>query len=108
MSVELTFDILDDFFSSPRPAVARKVMALSKLLEARQHLIEPDHYMGRQELRRRSGRQAAQDPSLLQSLSASKKPEGRRHVITMRHFSGVLIHGRAKSKQAEQANPARC
>lgn len=72
MSVDITFESLDDF--SPA-AVARKVDALSKLLQARQQLANLVTYMdgksGAEELIAR----ALQDPALLQSLAAAPKPE---------------------------------
>ena len=72
LSVELTFDSMYDF--SPA-AVARKVDALNKLLEARQQLSNLVTYMdgktGAEEL---IGK-VLNDPALLQSLTASAKPE---------------------------------
>lgn len=71
LNVELTFESMDDF--SPA-AVARKVDALNKLLEARQQLSNLVTYMdgktGAEEL---IGR-VLNDPVLLQSLAAAKKP----------------------------------
>jgi type VI secretion system protein ImpB len=71
MSVDITFESMDDF--SPA-AVARKVGALNKLLEARQQLSNLVTYMdgktGAEELIAK----VLQDPALLQSLAASKKP----------------------------------
>ena len=71
ISVDITFDSMDDF--SPA-AVARKVDALSKLLEARQQLANLVTYMdgkgGAEELMAK----VLNDPALLQSLAASKKP----------------------------------
>ncbi len=73
ISVDLTFDSMDDF--SPA-AVAKKVDALNKLLEARQQLSNLVTYMdgktGAEELIAK----VLADPALLQSLSASAKPEG--------------------------------
>lgn len=72
MSVELTFDSMDDF--SPA-AVARKVDSLNKLLTARQELSNLITYMdgktGAEELIAK----VLQDPALLQSLASSPKPE---------------------------------
>jgi type VI secretion system protein ImpB len=73
MSVDLTFESLDDF--SPA-AIARKVGALNQLLEARNQLSNLVTYM--------DGRTGAEDliakllkdPTLLQSLAAAPKPEG--------------------------------
>jgi type VI secretion system protein ImpB len=71
INVELTFENMDDF--SPA-AVARKVDALNKLLEARQQLSNLITYMdgksGAEELVSR----LLQDPALLQSLAATKNP----------------------------------
>jgi type VI secretion system protein ImpB len=71
ISVDLTFDNMDDF--SPA-AIAKKVGALSKLLEARQQLQNLVTYMdgkgGAEEL---VGR-LMNDPSLLASLASSAKP----------------------------------
>ena len=71
MSVELTFESIDDF--SPT-AVARKVDSLNKLLEARQHLSNLITYM--------DGKSGAEelignilgDPALLRTLVAAPKP----------------------------------
>jgi type VI secretion system protein ImpB len=73
LNVELTFENMDDF--SPA-AVATKVDALRKLLEARQQLANLITYMdgkgGAEEL---VGK-LLQDPALLQTLAKTKKPEG--------------------------------
>jgi type VI secretion system protein ImpB len=73
LNVELTFESMEDF--SPA-AVANKVDALRKLLEARQQLANLITYMdgkgGAEEL---VGR-LLQDPALLQTLAKTKKPEG--------------------------------
>ncbi len=72
LSVDITFDNMDDF--SPA-AVARKVGALRKLLEARTQLSNLVTYMdgktGAEELISK----VMQDPALLQSLVAAPKPE---------------------------------
>jgi type VI secretion system protein ImpB len=72
ISVDITFDSMDDF--SPA-AVARKVESLNKLLEARQQLSNLVTYMdgktGAEELIAK----VLKDPALLQSLAAAKKPE---------------------------------
>ena len=72
ISVDITFDSMDDF--SPA-AVARKVESLNKLLEARQQLSNLVTYMdgktGAEELIAK----VLKDPALLQSLAASQKPE---------------------------------
>jgi len=72
LSVDLTFDNMDDF--SPA-AVARKVDSLNKLLEARTQLSNLVTYMdgktGAEELIAK----AINDPALLQSLVSEPKPE---------------------------------
>lgn len=72
LKVELTFENMEDF--SPA-AVARKVGALNKLLEARTQLSNLVTYMdgknGAEELLAK----VLEDPALLQSLAATKKPE---------------------------------
>ncbi|HET8704787.1 MAG TPA: type VI secretion system contractile sheath small subunit [Pseudomonadales bacterium] len=72
INVDITFESMDDF--SPA-AVAKKVDALNKLLEARQQLSNLVTYMdgkgGAEELIAK----VLQDPALMQSLAAAKKPE---------------------------------
>ena len=72
LSVEMTFESMDDF--SPAN-VARKVDSLNKLLEARTQLANWMTYMdgktGAEELIAR----AVQDPTLLQALSSAPKAE---------------------------------
>ena len=74
LSVDITFESMDDF--SPA-AVARKVGALNKLLEARTQLSNLVTYMdgktGAEELIAK----ALKDPALLQSLASAPKPRGR-------------------------------
>jgi type VI secretion system protein ImpB len=71
LSVDITFESMDDF--SPA-AVARKVGALNRLLEARTQLSNLMTYMdgksGAEELIAR----ALQDPTLLQALASAPKP----------------------------------
>jgi type VI secretion system protein ImpB len=71
LKVELTFESMDDF--SPA-AVARKVGALNKLLEARTQLSNLVTYMdgknGAEELLAK----VLEDPALLQTLASSAKP----------------------------------
>jgi type VI secretion system protein ImpB len=73
LSVDLTFENMDDF--SPA-AIAAKVEGLNKLLEARQQLSNLVTYMdgkgGAEELISK----VLNDPALLQTLSATAKPEG--------------------------------
>jgi type VI secretion system protein ImpB len=72
LPVDITFESMDDF--SPA-AVARKVDALNKLLQARQQLSNLLSYMdgksGAEELLSR----VVQDPSLLQALAAAPKSD---------------------------------
>jgi type VI secretion system protein ImpB len=72
LSVDLTFENMDDF--SPA-AVAAKVEGLNKLLQARQQLSNLVTYMdgkgGAEELINK----VLNDPALLQSLTATAKPE---------------------------------
>jgi type VI secretion system protein ImpB len=72
LKVELTFENMEDF--SPA-AVARKVGALNKLLEARTQLSNLVTYMdgknGAEELLAK----VLEDPALLQSLAATAKPD---------------------------------
>jgi type VI secretion system protein ImpB len=70
LHVELTFESLDDF--SPA-AVARKVDALSKLLEARQQLANLITYMDGKSGAEELVGKLLNDPASLQALSASKK-----------------------------------
>ena len=71
ISVDLTFDSMDDFSPS---AVARKVDALAKLLEAREQLANLVTYMdgksGAEELLAK----LLADPALLGSLATTAKP----------------------------------
>ncbi len=72
INVELTFESMDDF--SPA-AVARKVDALNKLLEARQQLANLITYMDGKTGAEELVSQLLQDPTLLKTLAASKNPE---------------------------------
>jgi type VI secretion system protein ImpB len=73
LSVDLTIENMDDFTPA---AIAAKVEGLNKLLDARQQLSNLVTYMdgkgGAEEL---IGK-VLNDPALLQSLTASAKPEG--------------------------------
>lgn len=71
LSVELTFESMEDF--SPA-AVARKVDALSKLLEARTQLSNLVTYMDGKSGAEELVSKVLKDPALLKSLAASKKP----------------------------------
>jgi type VI secretion system protein ImpB len=70
LSVELTFESMDDF--SPA-AVARKVDALNKLLEARQQLANLITYMDGKSGAEELVTKLLQDKALLQTLATSKK-----------------------------------
>jgi type VI secretion system protein ImpB len=72
INVELTFDSMEDF--SPA-AVAQKVDALSKLLEARQQLSNLITYMDGKSGAEDLVSKLLQDPALLQSLATTKKPQ---------------------------------
>ena len=71
MSVDLTFDSMDDF--SPA-AVARKVDSLSKLLDARQQLQNLVTYMDGKTGAEELVAKVLADPALLSSLASSAKP----------------------------------
>ena len=71
INVELTFESMDDF--SPA-AVARKVDALNKLLDARQQLSNLITYMDGKSGAEELVSQLLQDPTLLQTLATTKNP----------------------------------
>ncbi len=71
LMVDVTFDSMDDF--SPA-AVARKVDALSKLLEARQQLASLVTYMDGKTGAEQLIRQLLQDPTLLKAIASAPKP----------------------------------
>lgn len=71
ISVDITFDSMDDF--SPA-AVAKKVDALNKLLEARQQLSNLITYMDGKSGAEELIAKVVKDPALLQALAAAKKP----------------------------------
>lgn len=71
MSVDLTFDSMDDF--SPA-AVARKVDSLSRLLDARQQLQNLVTYMDGKTGAEELVAKVLADPTLLSSLASSAKP----------------------------------
>jgi type VI secretion system protein ImpB len=72
INVELTFESMDDF--SPA-AVARKVDALNKLLEARQQLANLITYMDGKSGAEELVSQLLQDPALLKTLATTKNPD---------------------------------
>jgi type VI secretion protein, VC_A0107 family len=71
LSVDITFESMDDF--SPA-AVARKVGAVAKLLEARTQLANLGTYMDGKAGAEKLIAQAINDPALLQSLVSAAKP----------------------------------
>ncbi len=71
LAVDITFESMDDF--SPA-AVARKVEALSKLLEARTQLSNLLTYMDGKSGAEELITKVLQDPALLASLAAAPKP----------------------------------
>jgi type VI secretion system protein ImpB len=72
LSVDLTFQSLDDFGPA---AIARQVPALRKLLEARMQLANLITYMDGKSGAEELIAKILSDPALLQSLTASAKPE---------------------------------
>jgi type VI secretion system protein ImpB len=73
LNVELTFESMDDF--SPA-AIAGKVDALNKLLEARKQLANLITYMDGKSGAEELVSKLLQDPALLKTLAASKNPQG--------------------------------
>ena len=71
LNVDITFESMDDF--SPA-AVARKVGAVAKLLEARTQLANLNTYMDGKAGAEKLIAQAIRDPALLQSLTSAPKP----------------------------------
>jgi type VI secretion system protein ImpB len=71
--VDITFESMDDF--SPA-AVARKVDALNKLLEARKQLANLITYMDGKSGAEDLVAKLLQDPALLQTLASTKNPQG--------------------------------
>jgi type VI secretion system protein ImpB len=72
LMVDITFESMDDF--SPA-AVARKVDALSKLLEARQQLASLVTYMDGKSGAEQLIKKLLQDPTLLKAVAALPKAE---------------------------------
>jgi type VI secretion system protein ImpB len=72
VSVDLTFESLDDF--SPA-AIARKVTALNQLLQARNQLSNLITYMDGKTGAEDLIANVLKDPALLQSLASAPKPE---------------------------------
>jgi type VI secretion system protein ImpB len=72
INVELTFENMDDF--SP-VAIARKVDALSKLLEAREQLANLITYMDGKTGAEELVSKLLRDPALMQTLATAKNPQ---------------------------------
>ncbi len=72
LMIDITFESMDDF--SPA-AVARKVDALSKLLEARQQLASLVTYMDGKSGAEQLIKKLLQDPALLKAVAALPKPD---------------------------------
>ncbi len=72
LMIDVTFESMDDF--SPA-AVARKVDALSKLLEARQQLASLVTYMDGKSGAEQLIKKLLQDPALLKAVAATPKPD---------------------------------
>jgi type VI secretion system protein ImpB len=72
ISVDLTFESLDDF--SPA-AIARKVTALNQLMQARNQLANLITYMDGKTGAEDLIANVLKDPALLQSLASAPKPE---------------------------------
>ncbi len=71
LMIDVTFESMDDF--SPA-AVARKVDALSKLLEARQQLSSLVTYMDGKSGAEQLIKKLLQDPALVKAVAATPKP----------------------------------
>jgi type VI secretion system protein ImpB len=71
LMIDLSFESMDDF--SPA-AVARKVDALSKLLEARQQLANLLTYMDGKTGAEQLIKKVLQDPTLLKAVASAPKP----------------------------------
>jgi type VI secretion system protein ImpB len=74
LSVEMTFDSMDDF--SPA-AVARKVDALNKLLQARTELANLLTYMDGKDKAEELVGKLLNNPELMKSLTATPNPEAQ-------------------------------
>jgi len=79
LNVELSFEDMDDF--SPA-AVARKVDALNRLLQARTQLSNLLTFMDGKSGAEELIAKALQDPALLQSLAAAPKPQEQAEADT--------------------------
>jgi len=73
VAVDITFESMEDF--SPA-AIAQKVEALNKLLQARQQLSNLVTYMDGKSGAEELIAKVLKDPTLLQALASAPKPEG--------------------------------
>jgi type VI secretion system protein ImpB len=73
LNVELTFESMEDFTPA---AIAKKVGALSQLLQARQQLANLVTYMDGKSGAEDLIAKVLQDPALLQALASTPKKEG--------------------------------
>jgi type VI secretion system protein ImpB len=88
LSVEMTFESMDDF--SPA-AVAKKVDSLNKLLSARTQLANLLTYMdGKSKAEDLIGK-LLQDPELLKSLAATPKPEEPASTRSTNHLTSSSL-----------------
>ena len=90
INVELTFESMDDF--SPA-AVARKVDALNKLLEAQRAALEPDYLHGRQDRRGRARRQAVAGSGAPADARDDEESAGRTLVVKRVNPRAENSHG---------------
>ena len=105
LAVDITFESMDDF--SPA-AVARKVDALNKLLEARTELHNLLSYMdgktGAEDLIAKT----LQDPALLKTLASAPKPQERTAApATTRQSNRQRSEGRPWPKHKPKPKPSR-
>ena len=98
LAVDITFESMDDF--SPA-AVARKVDALNKLLEARTQLSNLLTYMDGKSGAEELIAKVLNDPALLQTLAAAPKP-GRQRPSGC----GGISHVRNRNRTAGRRQPA--
>ena len=96
MMVDITFESMDDF--SPA-AVARKVDALNKLLEARQQLANLVTYMDGKTGAEKLIQKVLQDPALLQAVA------GRSPAKRMRRRASIPLTG-THHGEPQQAEPS--
>ena len=100
VAVDITFESMDDF--SPA-AVARKVDALNKLLEARTQLSNLLTYMDGKSGAEELIAKVLNDPALLQSLAAAPKPA----AATSRRGGLSHVRHRDRRRSLPPASPRR-